>query len=446
MAVTLVDLGRLRRVPRAPLRLRLARPAHRLPRARARSRSSSSSGSRFPRPTSHEALARRHLAPSRAGRAARARRARRASGGGARARARRATASASASRRATAPSSTSSATTPSALRSRRCERSAATRSRRCSTGSPTRRRRCISSASPPGSTRSCPGEGEILGQVRAAYEAGAPGPLLDRLFRQALHVGKQRAHGDRDRREPGVGLVRRARRSRSRCSATSTGRRVLLVGAGKIGELAAREPRLARRRDRARREPLRRARRGARARASAARRVPLERARGRARRRSTSSSRARARPASSLAARATSASGSGRPLFLIDIAVPRDLDPAIDELDGCYLYDIDDLEAVVARDARGPAARGGAGGGDRRRGGGALPRVAGLARRRAGDRVAARARRGDPLGGAREGRSLSERERAAVESVTAQILNKLLHLPTVRMKEAAAAADGVRLC
>src|SRR5207244_8929397 len=38
----------------------------------------------------------------------------------------------------------------------------------------------------------------------------------------------------------------------------------------------------------------------------------------------------------------------GRPLFLIDIAVPRDLDPAIHDLEGCYLYDIDDLEAVVA--------------------------------------------------------------------------------------------------
>ena len=37
-----------------------------------------------------------------------------------------------------------------------------------------------------------------------------------------------------------------------------------------------------------------------------------------------------------------------RPLFFIDIAVPRDLDPAINELDGCFLYDIDDLEAVVA--------------------------------------------------------------------------------------------------
>ena len=38
---------------------------------------------------------------------------------------------------------------------------------------------------------------------------------------------------------------------------------------------------------------------------------------------------------------------------------------------------------------------------------------------------------------------LSESERSAVESITSQIVNKLLHLPTVRMKQAAAAADGV---
>ncbi|MFQ5645942.1 MAG: glutamyl-tRNA reductase [bacterium] len=36
-----------------------------------------------------------------------------------------------------------------------------------------------------------------------------------------------------------------------------------------------------------------------------------------------------------------------RPIFLIDIAVPRDLDPDIDELEGVYLYDIDDLQTVV---------------------------------------------------------------------------------------------------
>src|SRR5207237_242972 len=36
-----------------------------------------------------------------------------------------------------------------------------------------------------------PGEGEILGQVRAAYDAGSPGQLLDRVFRQALHAGRK---------------------------------------------------------------------------------------------------------------------------------------------------------------------------------------------------------------------------------------------------------------
>ena len=40
---------------------------------------------------------------------------------------------------------------------------------------------------------------------------------------------------------------------------------------------------------------------------------------------------------------------AGRPLLLIDIAVPRDIDPACGELEGVTLYDIDDLQAVVAR-------------------------------------------------------------------------------------------------
>lgn len=37
----------------------------------------------------------------------------------------------------------------------------------------------------------------------------------------------------------------------------------------------------------------------------------------------------------------------GRPLFLVDIAVPRDLDPGLDDLDSVFLYDIDDLQGVV---------------------------------------------------------------------------------------------------
>lgn len=42
------------------------------------------------------------------------------------------------------------------------------------------------------------------------------------------------------------------------------------------------------------------------------------------------------------------ASREGRPLLLIDIAVPRDIDPACADLDGVTLYDIDDLQKVVS--------------------------------------------------------------------------------------------------
>jgi glutamyl-tRNA reductase len=137
----------------------------------------------------------------------------------------------------------------------------------------------------------------------------------------------------------------------------------------------------------------------------------------------------------------------GRPLFLVDLAVPRDLDPAIAEFDGCYLYDIDDLEAVVAETLAGRrreaerAERIVAEEAERFREWHAslevVPAIASL-RARAEEIRRAELRRAE----ARLGR-LTEAERNVVESITAQIVNKLLHLPTVRMKQAAAAADGV---
>src|SRR6185295_18985300 len=42
----------------------------------------------------------------------------------------------------------------------------------------------------------------------------------------------------------------------------------------------------------------------------------------------------------------------GRPLFFIDIAVPRDVEDAVDTLDGVYRYDIDDLKQVVDANIR----------------------------------------------------------------------------------------------
>ena len=83
-----------------------------------------------------------------------------------------------------------------------------------------------------------PGEGEILGQVREAYEAVQIGPLLDRVFRQALSVGK------RVRTETAIGESPASVPSAAAALAAQVfgdlaGRRVLLIGAGRGGELAA---------------------------------------------------------------------------------------------------------------------------------------------------------------------------------------------------------------
>jgi glutamyl-tRNA reductase len=137
----------------------------------------------------------------------------------------------------------------------------------------------------------------------------------------------------------------------------------------------------------------------------------------------------------------------GRQLLLIDLAVPRDLDPAIHELDGCYLYDIDDLEAVVAQTLavrRREAQRAEGiveGEADAFRAWHAsldvVPAIASL-RARADEIREAELRRAESRLG-----QLSDAQRQAVEALASRIIDKLLHLPTVRMKQAAAAADGV---
>jgi len=137
----------------------------------------------------------------------------------------------------------------------------------------------------------------------------------------------------------------------------------------------------------------------------------------------------------------------GRPIFFVDIAVPRDVDPAVNEIEGCYLYDIDDLERVVEESVAGrreEAVRAEAIVAEEAEGFRAwqlsldvVPAIASLRARAESIRTSELERAEGRLG------SLSPSERRAVESLTAQIVNKLLHAPTVRMKQAAAAADGV---
>jgi len=287
-----------------------------------------------------------------------------------------------------------------------------------------------------------PGEGEILGQVRAAHEAGATGSILDRLFRQALHAGKK-ARSETAIGESPASVSSAAAALAEQVFGDLRGRAVVVIGAGKVGELAIRNL----------------VSRGAsiafvanrtadRAQELASRfggtplsldRVGGELAHADVVLSSTSApgwTLTRDVVEQSLAAR------KGRPLFLIDLAVPRDLDPAIHDLEGCYLYDIDDLEAVVAETLAG-----------RRR---EAERAEAIVAEEA-DRfrawqasldvvpaIASLRARAEEIRAAELSRAkLNDAERRAAESVTAAVLNKLLHLPTIRMKQAAAAADGV---
>jgi glutamyl-tRNA reductase len=274
-----------------------------------------------------------------------------------------------------------------------------------------------------------PGEGEILGQVRAAYENGTAGLLLDRVFRHALHAGRK------VRAQTAIG------ESPSSVSAAAAalaeqvfgdlhGCRILLIGTGKVGDQAARNLRtrgadiVLTANSKTDREEL------------AAQLAGVDVVVS-----STSS------PGYVLDAATVERSRHGRQLLLIDVAVPRDLDPEIHALDGCFLFDIDDLEAIVAETLAGRRTEA-----ERaetivaaeaekfhewQASLDVVPAIASL-RARAEEIREAELRKAEAVL-----RRLDESERNAVESLTAQIVNKLLHLPTVRMKQAAAAADGV---
>lgn len=197
------------------------------------------------------------------------------------------------------------------------------------------------------------GEPQILGQVRGAYrrarDAGTLGSVLDRLLQQALSSAR------RVRRETGisrhavsvafaaVGLARQI-------FGSLRGRSALVLGTGKMGELVARNlnasgiDRL-----------FFAGRDFSRATAAAQRHdgasLSWEDAlKGLARMDIVISCTAapthvlgRERVAAALRGR------RGQPLLLVDIAMPRDVDPGVHRLDNVYLYDVDGLQGVVDR-------------------------------------------------------------------------------------------------
>ena len=279
-----------------------------------------------------------------------------------------------------------------------------------------------------------PGEAQILGQVRQAYEAalaaGTTGPLLNRLFEDALRAGK-RVRTEASLAELPESVATSAVELAAKAIGNLERRRALLFGAGKMSELAARDLR----------------RLGAEVVVSSR---TLESAQELAQRVGATPA-----PFDAVAVEladvdlvlsatrcpylilhADAVQPRTRPLVLIDIAVPRDLDPAIGRLDGCTLYDIDDLgkglvgRAEDVREAEAIVAEEQARFADWRRSRFAAPAIAALRRRAEQIRAEELARAEPRLA------ELSPRERKTVETLTAQIVNKLLHAPTVRAKRA----------
>lgn len=293
------------------------------------------------------------------------------------------------------------------------------------------------------------GETEIQGQVRCAWERageeGTAGPLLNRLFRQAIEVGKS---------------VRTTTRIGAGASSVSTvavdlaekvladlpSGRVLVIGAGHMAEATTqalvshgvRDVVVANRTVVTARElALRFGGRGV-----GFDRLDRELAAADILISSTDAPHPILGPAELAPAVARRA---GRPMVLVDISVPRDIDPAVADLDGVALFDIDDLERVVEMnlaDRRAEAERGEqvvAAAVDAfqawTRGMAAAPAIVTMRAE------AERLRRAELARVAAQWDGLSEDEYRRLDQLTRSIVNKLLHGPTVRIREAAENGD-----
>ncbi len=284
-----------------------------------------------------------------------------------------------------------------------------------------------------------PGEAQILSQIRDAYaaasEGGSTGPVSNRLFRAAIEAGKRIRH------ETAIGAGGAsvasvaAELARERMGGLDQAT-VLVIGAGKLAELAVANL----------------ASRGA-GRILVANRSPeraaalAERFGGQAVSMSELSS------AVAAADVVVSSTASSEPVLLaadipagrrvlIDLAIPFDIEPAAGQLDGVTLLHVDDLEDVVRRTI---ARREGESGqaraivaeqaGEFRSWLAALEVVPAITSLRA---LAEQIRLAELERAEGRWENMSEADRARLDALTRSMLQKLLHRPTVRLKELAA--------
>lgn len=294
------------------------------------------------------------------------------------------------------------------------------------------------------------GEAQILGQVKDAYEHAfannASGRIFNKLFRQSFEVGK-RVRNETDIGENAVSISYAAVELAKKVFDTLDGRTVLILGAGEMSELTAKhlmcngvKTVLVANRTFERAEEL-----ACRFCGSAIRYDELFDRMQEADIVISSTAATqyvitKDQVASALKGR------KGNPLFLIDIAVPRDIDPAVNELADVFLYDIDDLNGVVeanieermreARRAEAIIAEEMVAFERWIESMEVVPTVAAMRAKAEQVRTEEMQKALKRLGG------LSEKELQTVEQLTASIVNKMLHGPTARLKAVAGEKDG----
>jgi len=289
------------------------------------------------------------------------------------------------------------------------------------------------------------GEAQILGQVKEAYEtaerASSLGAVLNGLRTRSIAAAK-RARSETAIGRNAVSLSHVAVELATKIFGALHGRSVLLVGAGKMSELAARQM----------------VRRGARATvlggrsfekaeelamSLGGRAVPFEALRTELGRADIVISGTGAPGVVVLRedVEAAEAARHGRPLFLIDIAVPRDIAEDAGKVAGVFLYDIDDLQKVATANLRERKKESAAAESiieqevgeflEWRRSLEVVPLLVELRKR--ADEI----RRAEIEKARRRLGPLTPEQEQALDAATLAIVNKLLHTPTVRLKELA---------
>ena len=296
------------------------------------------------------------------------------------------------------------------------------------------------------------GEPQILGQVKEAFdaanEAGTVGTLLGRCFTQAFATAK-RVRNETGIAEGTVSVSSIACELAKKIFGDLEGRRTLLLGAGEMGEAAARSLRqtgtnlhvINRSEERA--QTLAEACGG---RAVRYERLSTELAEADVVIASTASPKFILTPT---LMKGVVRTRRHRPLFIIDIAVPRDVDPRVGNMDNVFVYDVDDLQQVAEENLAVRAREAAqaeqiveeevAAFVSWRRSLELAPTIVAL-RKRFGEVADEELRRALPrLDG------VSDSDRSVLEAMSRSMVNKLLHQPMTELKAGAGEPDGALL-